>query len=332
MPKILVIRFSSIGDIVLTSPVVRCIKKQFPGTEIHFLVKKTYEELLAHNPNIDRVITFENDLWQTIRQVKGERYDFILDLHHNLRSLLVTFQTKARISRFKKLNFYKWLMVNFKRNMLPNVHVVDRFFEAALPAGIENDGLGLDFYFKPGAAQVVDNLPAIFKNGFIAFAIGANHQTKKLPSEKIISICKKLKHPVVLLGGFGDQETGEKISAACGTQVFNACGIFTVSQSAAVIKNSRLVITHDTGMMHIAASFQKKILSVWGNTIPAFGMYPYYGRGKSENETRFEISNLKCRPCSKIGFRDCPENHFNCMQLQDENKIAAAANSIAESE
>jgi heptosyltransferase-2 len=188
-----------------------------------------------------------------------------------------------------------------------------------------NDGEGLD-YFLPPEIKINFDLP----EKYIAFVIGAKHNTKKLPVEKIISIIKKINHPVVLIGGEEDFENAEKIISALrhpSSALRNFCGRLSISQSASIIKNASAVITHDTGMMHIAAAFKKKIISIWGNTIPEFGMYPYYGNHQITNH-KSQITNLSCRPCTKIGFDKCPKGHFKCMMMHDENEIAEKANEL----
>lgn len=322
--KILIIRFSSIGDIVLTTPVVRCLKKQL-GAEIHYLTKKVYLPLVEANPHISRVFTIEKKVSEVLPQLKKEHYDCIIDLHKNLRSLRVRISLGVKSFSFDKLNFEKWLLVNFKINRLPPLHLVDRYMQAAAPLGVVNDGEGLDYFFPAGFSQSpITSLPLRgHQSPYIAFATGAAHQTKRLPTEKILAICRGIEAPVVLLGGKEEMEEGDRIVKEAGSHVLNLCGKLTLHESAAVLKNAAKVITHDTGMMHISAAFQKEILSVWGNTVPAFGMYPYYKNGV-EGNTSFEVKGLRCRPCSKIGFGECPKGHFCCMKNIDVEKIIAA--------
>ncbi len=317
--KILVIRFSSIGDIVLTTPVVRCLKKQL-GAEIHYLTKQAYLTLLEANPYLDKIFTIEKKVAEVLPALKQERYDCIIDLHKNLRSLQVRRALGVKVFSFQKLNLEKWLLVRFKINRLPEVHIVDRYLAAAAPLGVQNDGLGLD-YFLPEAPLAIDRP----QSPYVAFAIGAAHQTKRLPTGKIIEICKKLTCQVVLLGGKGEANEGDIIARESGNHVLNFCGKISLHESAAVIRSAAKVITHDTGMMHIAAAFHKEILSVWGNTVPEFGMSPYFGEAGNKN-TIFEVKNLPCRPCSKIGFNKCPQGHFRCMNEIQTEKIVRAAN------
>lgn len=317
--KILILRFSSIGDIVLTTPVIRCLKKQLPETEIHYLTKSSYASILEVNPYINQVISFEKKLDEVIPQLKKEKYDVIIDLHKNIRTAKLKSALRIKSHSFNKLNIEKWIAVKTKqKNILPTQHIVDRYLNTVKKLGVVNDSEGLDFFLKED-----DNiqLPAELKSGFIAFALGAQYATKRLPLEKIISICSKINHPLVLLGGKEDFETGENIKTNLSSKnIFNYCGQLSLGQSASIVKQSTVVLTHDTGLMHIAAAFHLPIVSVWGNTIPEFGMYPYLPNEKSLFDI-VEVKNLKCRPCSKIGFQSCPKKHFDCMLKQDENKI-----------
>jgi ADP-heptose:LPS heptosyltransferase len=312
--KILVIRFSSIGDIVLTTPVLRCLKNQLDGeVELHYLTKKQYKSIVDSNPNVSKVYTIEKSTNEVVADLKNEGYDYIVDLHKNLRSKRVIKKLKCLSFSFDKLNYQKWLMTTFKINKLPNIHIVERYLNAVKPLGIENDGLGLEYYIPKKDEVDKSVLPANFQSEYISFAIGAQHATKCLPEHKIISICKELNKPVVLLGGKEDAEKAERIVKAVGDNVFNACGGFNLNQSASILKQSKVLITHDTGLMHIGAALDVKIVSVWGNTIPEFGMYPYYPK-QLDKFVMIENKSLSCRPCSKIGHDKCPKKHFKCME------------------
>jgi len=262
--KVLIIRFSSIGDIVLTSPIVRCLKKQSPETEIHYLTKKQYHSILVPNPYISKVWQFENDFKELIPQLRSVNFDFIIDLHRNFRSRFVILELRKPSATFPKLNFRKWLLVNFRMNFLPDIHIVDRYFAALQKLKIRNDGEGLD-YFIPKEEEV--NPDGIFtgtEKEYIAFAIAGKHTTKVFPEEKVITVCNGTSMPVLLLGGSEDIDRGERIAKSTGPHVVNGCGKFTISQSASLIRQSHLVITNDTGLMHIAAAFRKPVISIWG--------------------------------------------------------------------
>ncbi|MEA3446892.1 MAG: glycosyltransferase family 9 protein [Bacteroidota bacterium] len=320
--KYLIIRFSSIGDIVLTTPVVRGLNEQVDEAEVHYLTKPAYASIITENPHVDKVHVLQSSFAKTIQNLKAEEFDYIIDLHRNLRSLRIKHRLKVMDFSFNKLNKEKWLMVNFKFNKLPDEHIVDRYLNTLSVFDVKNDGKGLD-YFIPASEEVdiSTTLPEHFQDGYAAFAIGGQHATKKLPTSSIQEICHKFDKPVVLLGGKEDHRAGE-IIAGENKMIFNACGMFSLHQSASLIKKARLVITHDTGLMHIAAAFHKPVLSVWGNTIPEFGMFPYM---PGEGSKIYEVKNLPCRPCSKIGFKQCPKKHFKCMKNQDIDAIVRHA-------
>lgn len=288
--------------------------------EIQFISKKQFHPILKHNPYIDKLWLIEKEINEVIDDLKKEKFDYIIDLHHNLRSLRLKLKLSGKKTAFKKLNIEKWLMVNLKKDKLPNQHIVDRYMETVSTLNVKNDKAGLDYFIDKTDEVEITSLPVSHQKGYIVFAIGAQHNTKKLPVEKIISICKKINEPILLSGGNEDSEAAEKIKNEIGVNIYNACGKYSLNQSASLVKQSRLVISHDTGLMHIAAAFNKKIISVWGNTIPKFGMYPYMP-GNETNYKIAEVKNLSCRPCSKIGFKECPKKHFKCMREIDEGSI-----------
>ena len=308
--KILVVRFSSIGDIVLTTPVVRMLKKQL-NAQVHYLTKSSYVSLLKNNPYIDSVYQIENSITEVIADLKKEKYDYVIDLHSNLRTQILRLRLGVPAKSFNKLNMEKFMLTNFKIDNMPKVHIVDRYLETVKHLGVKNDNQGLDFFLSPNDKIDI----SIFPKDYIVFVIGGQHATKILPNEKIISIIKKVNKPVLLVGGPDDFERGEQIITNTNNTI-NTCGKYSILQSASLVQQAKMVITHDTGMMHIAAAFQQKIYSVWGNTVPEFGMYPYM---QSEQSKRIEVKGLNCRPCSKIGYDKCPKGHFKCMQEIDEN-------------
>jgi ADP-heptose:LPS heptosyltransferase len=318
--KILIIRFSSIGDIVLTTPVIRCLSNQLQGVEVHYLTKKAFQPVLAANPYIDKLHLLGDSLSEMIDELRSEKFDHIIDLHHNLRTFIIRKRLGIPASSFNKLNLKKWLLVTFKIDSLPAKHIVDRYLETVEFLGVKNDNQGLD-YFLEGNHHLTLLLPAPYRK-YTALVIGAQHATKRLPVERLIELCRKLEQPVVLLGGPEDAERGEQIREAAGEHVFNGCGKFKLDQSAFLVRMAEKVITHDTGLMHIAAAFNKPIFSVWGNTVPEFGMYPYM----TDQSFIFEVEKLSCRPCSKIGYNKCPRGHFRCMNNIDLNELSKQVN------
>ena len=184
MPKFLVIRFSSIGDIVLTTPLLRCLKKQVAKSEVHVLTKKGYESVLSANPNVDKLHVTDGSLSDVLDTLKRENFNYIIDLHHNLRSLKVKFSLRKKSFSYDKLNLEKWLLVNFGINRLPDLHIVDRYFETIKSLNVQNDGEGLDFFIRKEDEINVQQLPATHQQGYVGLAIGARHNTKILPQEK----------------------------------------------------------------------------------------------------------------------------------------------------
>jgi len=298
------------------------------NTEVHFLTRNSFRSFMQYNPHVDKLITIEKKTREVLPDLRSENYDFVIDLHNNLRSRKVTFQLGKPCQRFYKLNIQKWLLTNFHQIKMPDLHIVDRYLDAALPLGVTNDQQGLDFFIPDEEPVPWEVLPERFRKGFTGFVIGGTYSTKRLPTTKIIETCRQINHPVLLLGGPEDAETGIMIAQSAGDHVWSTCGKFSLLKSADLVKKSRCIITHDTGLMHIAAAFHKPVASVWGNTVPEFGMYPYFPAGMNNGSKIFEIKNLSCRPCSKIGYDHCPKKHFNCMNKINEKYLAEWANRI----
>lgn len=321
--KFLIVRFSSIGDIVLTTPLVRCLKLQYPGAEIHYVVKKKFGMVLEHNPYIDHLHYLDNNLDELVRRFREERFDYIIDLHKTLRSYLLRFKLRRKTLSFRKLSVEKFLITRFGIDLLPKgKHVVGRILDTVKPLGIMDDGKPVDYFISGEERFDVRDLPPAFRVGYAAFVIGGQHFTKRLPFEKISSICDRLHLPVVLLGGPEDAEVGEQLERKAGNAVFNLCGKLSFNTSVSALEQSAMVIAHDTGLMHISGAFDKPVISVWGATSPEkFGVWPY------RNTLRYEaqVPGLRCNPCSNFGSSRCPKGHFKCMWLQDEALIAAEA-------
>jgi ADP-heptose:LPS heptosyltransferase len=295
------------------------LKNKYPDAELHYTTKKSFASILEANPYIHQVHTLKDSLSDLLTELKDEQFDYVIDLHHNQRTLLIKNTLGVQSFSFNKINVAKWLMVNFKVNRLPKIHIVDRYLEACKNLGVENDGKGLDYFIPGGEEVAVAQLPDSFQQGYLAWVIGAKHNTKKFPVEKIIRVIRQMNLPVVLLGGKEDTEDSLKISTQL-PLVYNAVGRYSLNQSASLLQQSKLVVANDTGLMHIAAAFKKPIVSLWGNTIPEFGMSPYYGNLSIANHI-IEVENLRCRPCSKIGYSACPKKHFNCMNQIDEEML-----------
>lgn len=282
------------------------------------LVKRKFRESIETNPHISKFHFIDNHPSELVDELQAEKYDYIIDLQKNSKSSWVCSILHAKHYSFPKLNWKKFLLVNFKINKMPKVHVVDRYFEAVKKLGVTNDGKGLDFFLKPQEELFALNELAFFKTKYVALVLGATYYTKRIPQQKLEEIVSQLNHTVVLLGGPAEAKLAQELASKF-KNTLNTVGKTNLQQSAHYIKNATVVITSDTGLMHIAAAFHKKTISVWGNTVPDFGMYPYM---PGEGSVVVENNSLDCRPCSKLGFDKCPKKHFKCMLDHDAKTIA----------
>lgn len=311
--KILVIRFSAIGDILLTFPVVEALVDKYPSAEIHFLTKPSNEPVLDLLSSKVQPRFLQESLVQTAKQLRGERYDLVIDLHNNLRTfLLQVLLMKGSWYRFRKLNLQKWLFTVFKWNTLPKVHVVDRYAQAASvsPASVNLDVIN---------TNVVESLPS----HYVAWVLGATFSTKQFPLSKLIETIERLDMPIILLGGEKENPLASSLQAGF-PSLISLVGKTSLSEAAMVLSKAKVVVTNDTGLMHLAAFYDKPMVCIWGNTVPMFGMYPY----QSAPVFHAQVSDLSCRPCSKIGHNTCPKGHFECMLKQHSVEISEQITSL----
>jgi len=312
LKKVLIIRFSSIGDIILTTPVLRCLKLQ-TGVEVHYLTKKSFSGLLQHNPHVDAVNCIDKEIGaELIEKLKTEQFDFIVDLHGNWRSLRIKKALGLPSKTFAKLNLQKWLLIHLGIDLMPRQHVADRYLDTLIHLGVSNDHRGLDYFMAPETNVDVD-----FNKPFIAWSIGGSFTPKKLAAVQVADVCNKLDLPVFLLGGSQDVNEADAIIEACGKQnVQSFCGKLSLDQTALLIKNSRVLLSNDTGLMHIGAAFKKSIISFWGCTKPSLGFAPYAADSSSVQL----LSETSKRPCSKHG-KSCKYNALGCIKSIDSDKI-----------
>lgn len=324
--KILILRFSSIGDIVLTFPVVQALKETFPDCQIDYVTKKSYVSLLDACVGLHQVFALERGLRELKQQIDFRSYDAVLDLHHNLRTQLLTSFTGAKTYRFPKNNWQKWLLTRWKIQPKDPVHVVDRYLKTLQAAfGLEIMAPKSNYLVPVQDQFSIEDRMGIRPQQYIAVAIGAQYATKRLPTDLLIELIKKVHAPIVLLGGKEDEVAAQHIMTALAEKkIVSMVGQLSIHASAWVVKNAAALLTHDTGLMHIGAAFEVPIHLIWGNTTRDFGMYPL--REESMNTFQYEVHDLNCRPCSKIGFQTCPKVHFACMRQQDLNQIAKQLN------
>jgi heptosyltransferase-2 len=299
---------------------------QIPGVEIHFLTKSSMKDLVVANPYIHSVHYLEDTIEATVAPLKKIQFDYIIDLHHNQRTWRIKRALGVPSYSYNKLSIKKWLLALTKINLLPTSHVCERYLQTLLPLGVSNDGKGLDYFLPTSDFSVENILPSQFHAGYTALVIGASYETKKMPILKWMELCEKINGPIVVVGDKADQINAQKLTAAFPGKVFNACGNYSLNESALFIKNSQLVISHDTGFLHVAVAFNKPTITIWGATSPVLQFEAYYAKDAQTKRMNAIVPNLSCQPCSKQGGHKCPKGHFNCMQLQDTNAIALFAN------
>jgi ADP-heptose:LPS heptosyltransferase len=324
--RLLFIRFSSIGDIVLATPAMRCAKQQIPGVTIHFLTKTSMKAVTLGNPYIDQFHYFDKDLTETIQDLKQYQFDYIIDLHKNFRSYRIQKALGVPVLAYDKLSIQKFFLTKLQLNWMPNRHISDRSVDTLASLGVVNDGKGLDFFIPTTTTLKTNALPTSFQSGYIALVIGASYASKKLPVSELQQLCHKIPYPIVLIGGKEDQVEGGEVAAVNPIKIHNACGQFNLHESALLVKNAKTVISHDTGFLYIACAFHKKTVAIWGATSPRLQVEPYYPTSMN-NEMYYNaiVPNLSCQPCSNYGTKQCPQGHFACMKKQDLQSIADKA-------
>ncbi len=303
--KILVIRFSSLGDILLTTPIIRALRNKFPDAVLDMLVKKEYSTIYEHNPNISSLLTFHKDQSKILsKSLQESSYDLVIDLQNNWRSRRLTSGLKCEISRVKKPTIKKLLLVHFKINLLKNsMHIVERY---ALAASVNLDQKGLELFLPADLEIIVRDSK---KN--IGLCPGAKHFTKCWPMEYYAELGNKLiqaGYHVLIFGGKSDLKVCDDLSSLIkGAQnLQNEDDLF---RTAANMKQCRALITNDSGLMHTASAVGVPVVSFFGGTVKEFGFTPF----RIKNLI-LENNSLSCRPCSHIGKSKCPKGHFKCMK------------------
>lgn len=307
--KILVIRLSSIGDVVLTTPLLRCLKSQLPQCELHLITKKVNGELLQGNNYIDRLIEYDGSKSQENR-LRLEKYDYVVDLHNNHRSRRLRRHLHVWSLVYRKENFGKFMLVLTKWDVMSGRHVVDRYFDAVKPLGVTNDGFGLELPIFSLEHSRIQTL----QQPYIVIACGAQHETKRIPPEKIAYLANGIKGTVVLVGDDNDRERMDKVTLT--DNVLNFCGMTTLQESAAIISRASVVVTSDSAMMHVAAAYHRRVIALWGCTTPRFGFWAY-----GTEHLDVIPQGLRCWPCRRMGSERCPKGHFSCMMNHDYESI-----------
>lgn len=316
-PNILVVRFSSIGDILLTTPLLRAIRHTHPSGRITFLTKRAYLPLLSHNPHVDRIIGLApgRSLLSLAAELRGDRYSDLLDLHDNLRSRALRLLVPGRWRGYPKHRMARALLVRAKRNRYRDRRpVAERYFSAARHLQVLPDGKPPDFFVGPEATDEANAwLRSVGLDGapsLLAIAPGAAHATKRWPAEHWQRLIERMVHEghrVAIAGGPDDASLAQQLAAPFPGQVASAAGTFGLQVTGALLKRARALVSGDTGVMHMASAVGTPVVALFGPTVEAFGFFPY-----TSQASVVELP-LPCRPCSTQGGPRCPLGHHRCM-------------------
>jgi len=326
--KILIIRLSSIGDIVLSTHLIRLLRNHFPSAELDFICFSEYQEILNKNKRLSKLhiilksylkSSSDKELNDFFKNNEINNYDIIIDLHKNKYSkkiINLSIKNSSKIStkiyKIKKLRLHKLSLVFFKKPLKNDFQIPDIYLETVREIGIQDDGMGLEIWL-PDENEYLTVPKKIAENHvpIIAIAPGAAHYTKRYPKEKFLNVMNMLSKnygaKLILLGGTNDTELCEYLEKSIDTKIDNYCGKTSLAHTTELINNCDLLITNDTGIMHIAAARQVPIVAIFGSSVKELGFTP------------FRVSNqivehqIWCRPCSHIGRESCPLGHFKCM-------------------
>ena len=333
LQRVLIIRFSAIGDVLLTTPILRLLHSQQPGVQIDFLVKHPFAPLLAAHPLVHRLHILPAsptlaELVERGRELRRQNYDAVIDLQGHVQSRLISFLARpGRIYRYRKYSFRRFLLVHFRWNLYGNVppSVPERYFGALRPLGLEWEALPLEFFIPPEVEeQLAERWPFSAVERVIAMAPGAGRATKRWPAEHFAQAAERLSRDtgarILLLGGKADEQVCRQVAEKTPSPVVDWCGRTSLWETGAALKRVDLLMTNDTGVMHMAAAFQKPVVAFFGPTVREFGFFPY----RTPHRV-LEVQGLRCRPCSYHGTSACPRRHFRCLQdILPEQAVAAA--------
>lgn len=342
--KILVIRLSSLGDILLTSPVVRCLKMKYPASQIDFLIKSEYADLYRFNPNVTTLRELSGggkiELRSIKEKIRSTRYDIIVDLHNSLRSRYLRFFSMSRYTKvIKKKIFKRLLLVKFGIDLFDDLdHVIGRYFETVKNFGVKDDGKGPEMFIPGEVSEIAANMTAGLNldqhKHVFGFAPSARHFTKIWPAERFVDLgvelTKEFQAKIIIFGGKEEKDYCEDISQMIKSKsghnsAVNYAGKLNLLETAAVLDRCDQVITNDSGVMHMAAARKRKTVAIFGSTVRHLGFAP-----AGTEHVIVESSGVKCRPCSHIGKDHCPKGHFNCMKEISVDKVRGAVRILAE--
>lgn len=297
------------GDIMLATPLIRCLKKKYPDSRIDFLVRKNFVQVLAGNPYIDNLLVYESDFFHIVKKIKAAGYDYIINIHCSFLSNLICLFSGSKVLRYKDYFIHRFLLVEFGLNLYrEKIPVFKRYMSAARRIGVEYDGQGLDFFLPNSVAESLHGESGEKYMGICPVAVW---NTKRWPSENFVGLAKlaaeKRSARVLIFGGKKDYDYCENIRKEIDGDTINLCGI-DINESAAYLKKCKILVTNDTGLMHVARALKIPVAALFGPTVEEFGFFP------EGADVKIFQKKLSCRPCSTKGSKKCPLGTFLCMK------------------
>lgn len=336
--KILVIRISSLGDVILSTYVVRLLRNAFPESQIDFLVANQFSQVFKYNPRLNNVIEYDKTkpfyfyLFETLSINNPIHYDVIIDLQNNLRSRIYSLGKGTNIYRFNKRRFFKFKLVYLKKRTNDYLQIPILYRDTIPNLNRFDDNLGLELWTEKDLSRG-EYLPHKKKLqkinlGKIAIAPGSKHFTKSLPARKFVDLINlfrdRFNSQIILLGGNEDFDVCDRIARAT-PGVENLAGKTDLIRTAELIDEMDMVISNDSAMVHIASARKVPVVQIFGSTVPEFGFTPF----RTPNAI-VENNEVDCRPCTHFGKSRCPKGHFKCMEDITAEMILSAIERIIE--
>ncbi len=334
--SILVIRISSLGDVLLTTPLVRQLRRAFSEARIDMVVDTAFAEVYAHNPHISTLWRYDRQLslkqrWRWRQRLPA--YDCIIDLQRNFHAAVLRWRKGKRVRKVHKDRLRKLIAVYTPWN--PYTHIVpipQRYRQALGTCLPPDDGEGLELWL-PEERNHQYYPPAVHRQvpePLVAVAPGAKHFTKRWSPTAFATLVQQMYEVMgmrtVLIGGEEDRRRCEAIAlqvpdaALAGIECHRS-----LYATARIVDHVRMVISNDSAAVHIAAARRKPVVVLYGSTIPAFGFLPYRVPFRV-----CEVKGLSCRPCTHYGRPACPKKHFACMRQLSVTDVLTAVQQLLE--
>lgn len=317
-PNVLAVRFSSLGDLILTTPLFRAIRHAHPRARITLVTRQEFVPLFSQNPRVSEVIGLApgGSLRRLAADLRRRGFTHRLDLHDSLRSRALRALVGGRWGSYPKHRIAREILIRTKRNVYRDRrHVAERYFDAARQLEVRPDGGPAEVFLHQDAVRAADDFLHRHRMGqertLVAFVPGAAHSTKQWPEphwHDLIGLATGAGMDLVILGGPKERDLGNRLAAAGGDGVASAAGQFDIQGTGALLRRVRAAVAGDTGVMHLATAVGTPVVALLGPTVGAFGFLPYQARATVVER------DLPCRPCSRMGGAVCPLGHHRCLE------------------